>query len=56
MKIRFITREMAQLHGISKQTLIHYDRIGLLSPGEVDPDTEYRYYDLRQYVLRLHNK
>ena len=49
MKIRFMTGEMAQLHGISKQTLIHYDRIGLLSPSEVDPDTEYRYYDINQF-------
>ncbi len=49
MKVRFMTGEMAKLHGISKQTLIHYDRIGLLSPCEVDPDTEYRYYDLGQF-------
>ena len=49
MKIRFLTGEMAQLHGISKQTLIYYDKIGLLSPREVDPDTEYRYYHLDQF-------
>lgn len=49
MKVRFMTGEMAQLHGISKQTLIHYDKIGLLSPAEVDSDTEYRYYALEQF-------
>lgn len=49
MKIRFMTGEMAKLHGISKQTLIHYDRIGLFCPAEVDSDTDYRYYDLEQF-------
>ncbi len=48
MKIRFMAGEMAQLHRISKQTLIYYDRIGLIRPREVDPDTGYRYYDMDQ--------
>ncbi len=49
MKIRLMTGEMAKLHGISKQTLIYYDKIGLLKPREVDTDTDYRYYHLDQF-------
>ena len=40
--------EMAALRNISKQTLIHYDRIGLFRPSRIDPKTGYRYYDLNQ--------
>lgn len=43
--------------GISKQTLIHYDRIGLLKPSIVE-DNKYRYYtfedvDRLELILRL---
>lgn len=48
MKIRFFAGEMAQLHNISKQTILYYDRIGLLPPREKDPVTGYRYYSLEQ--------
>lgn len=48
MKIRFKTGEMAALHGISKQTLIYYDSIGLFRPREVGEETGYRYYTLDQ--------
>ncbi|WDP90370.1 MAG: MerR family transcriptional regulator [Desulfobacter sp.] len=44
MKIRFQAGEMAQMHQISKQTLIYYDKIGLFRPREVDSATGYRYY------------
>lgn len=47
MKASFLIGEIANLFGISKQTLIHYDRIGLLSPSEVQPNG-YRYYSLSQ--------
>lgn len=39
--------EMAKLHGISRQTLIHYDRIGLFKPNYTD-DRGYRYYSRKQ--------
>lgn len=39
--------EMAKLHGLTRQTLIHYDTIGLFKPIEVD-DKGYRYYSRRQ--------
>jgi len=48
MKISFMAGEMAQLNHISKQTLLYYDKIGLICPREVDPGTGYRYYDLNQ--------
>jgi DNA-binding transcriptional MerR regulator len=42
--------EMAKLHGITRQTLIHYDSIGLFKPAFVD-DKGYRYYSRRQIPL-----
>lgn len=46
--------EFAALMGTSRQTLIYYDRIGLLPPAQVDPHTGYRRYDRRQIgVLSL---
>lgn len=45
--------EMAKLHGISRQTLILYDKNGLLRPAYVS-DTGYRYYSVEQIPrLRL---
>lgn len=41
--------DMAKLRNISTETLRHYDRIGLLKPVYVDPDTGYRYYSITQY-------
>ena len=46
--------EFAALMGTSRQTLLYYDRIGLLPPARVDPHTGYRRYDRRQIgVLSL---
>lgn len=42
--------EMAKLHGISRQTLIYYDKIGLFKPELVDSNG-YRYYSWRQIPL-----
>jgi DNA-binding transcriptional MerR regulator len=39
--------EMAQIQGISRQTLIYYDRIGLFCPDFVD-ENGYRYYNSLQ--------
>lgn len=38
---------MARLHSLSRQTLIHYDHIGLFKPVEVD-EKGYRYYSRSQ--------
>lgn len=41
--------EMAKLRNVSTETLRHYDRIDLLKPVYVNPDTGYRYYSITQY-------
>ncbi|SHJ15292.1 MerR family transcriptional regulator [Parasporobacterium paucivorans] len=42
--------EMAKIHGISRQTLIYYDKIKLFSPSFVDANG-YRYYSAEQIPL-----
>lgn len=44
----FSIGEMARHQNISRQTLIFYDKIGLLRPAWVDPDNGYRYYSAAQ--------
>lgn len=44
----FTAGEMAQLHGISKQTLLFYDKKGVFSPAFVNPQNGYRYYSASQ--------
>ncbi|MGX9757756.1 MerR family transcriptional regulator [Clostridioides difficile] len=44
----FTTGEFAKLCGISKQTLIFYDKIGIFSPEYKDRNN-YRYYSVYQY-------
>lgn len=41
--------ELAKLRKVTSETLRYYDRIGLIHPDYVDPDTRYRYYSIRQY-------
>lgn len=43
----FKTAEFAALCGVKKDTLFHYDRIGLLKPQKVG-ENGYRYYSVRQ--------
>ena len=43
--------QMAKMNGVSEQTLRLYDRIGLLRPSYIDPQTNYRYYDISQCSL-----
>ena len=40
--------EFSRLAMISIRMLRHYDKIGLLRPGYVDPDSGYRYYEAAQ--------
>lgn len=42
--------EFAQMCNISRELLIHYDKIGLLKPKEVK-ENGYRYYSLRQLYM-----
>lgn len=45
--MEFSIGKMAELHGISRQTLIYYDKIGLFRPTRVDGSGA-RYYDSSQ--------
>lgn len=44
------TGEIAKLMGITKETLFHYDEIGLFRPAIVLPNG-YRYYEVSQMEL-----
>lgn len=52
------TGEFAKMLGVNKQTLLHYDDIGLLSP-EYKSANGYRKYSYNQfelfYIIRLFN-
>ncbi len=43
--------QMAKIMGISRQTLIYYDKINLFKPIYVNPDNGYRYYSAMQLPL-----
>ena len=45
---RLTIGQMAKLNHISEQTLRFYDRIKLLMPDNVDEETGYRYYSIKQ--------
>jgi DNA-binding transcriptional MerR regulator len=44
----------AQLSGFTVRALRHYESLGLLVPGRVDPDSGYRFYDPAQLPDALH--
>lgn len=41
--------ELAKLRRVTTETLRYYDRIGLIKPTYVEPNSNYRYYSIRQY-------
>lgn len=49
MKKKYKINEVAKLFGISKQTLIYYDRIGVFKPYYIDEENSYRYYVEEQF-------
>lgn len=51
MRKYFTVGEFAKLHKFSRQTLIYYDKIGLLKPEYIDPENGYRYYGPEQLEL-----
>lgn len=48
-KNKFKIGEFSKLNRITVKTLRHYEKIGLLTPNEVDEWTGYRYYDISQF-------
>ncbi|MFD2043736.1 MerR family transcriptional regulator [Ornithinibacillus salinisoli] len=47
LHIHLTTGQFAKLSGVTKDTLFHYDKIGIFSP-EVKADNGYRYYSINQ--------
>lgn len=45
----FKAGEFAQLCGVKKDTLLHYDHIGILTPEYVNGENGYRYYSAKQF-------
>ena len=48
MRAQLTVGEMAKLAGISRQTLIYYDKEGIFRPSSVNRETGYRYYTADQ--------
>lgn len=48
MKNYFTISEFAKLRNININSLRYYEKIGLLKPARVDPETKYRYYSPEQ--------
>lgn len=40
--------QMSKINNVSTQTLMLYDKIGLLSPEYINKNTGYRYYSIKQ--------
>ena len=47
-KLKFKIGEFSRLCKVTVRTLRHYEKIGLLAPGETDRWTGYRYYTAAQ--------
>lgn len=48
---RLLIGQMARLNHTTFATLRHYDKVGILSPVYVNPETGYRYYDVQQCLV-----
>lgn len=48
---RLLIGQMARLNHTTLATLRHYDKVGILSPVYVNPETGYRYYDVQQCLV-----
>ena len=49
-QIYFTTGEFSRLCGVRKDTLFHYDEVGILKP-EIVRENGYRYYSINQFFL-----
>lgn len=48
---RLLIGQMVKLNHTTLATLRHYDKVGILSPVYVNPETGYRYYDVQQCLV-----
>ena len=51
MENLFRIGDVAKLFHVSVSSLRHYEKLGLVSPEYVDPETGYRYYSTRQFEV-----
>lgn len=49
-KLYYTAGELADLFELPKQTLLYYDKMGVLSP-EFISENNYRHYSLKQYLI-----
>ncbi len=49
MSIYFSSGQVCKMFNIPKQTLLYYDKIGLIEPDHVDEKNLYRYYSIEQF-------
>ncbi len=45
----YLISEVAEMHKLTKRTLLYYERIGIFKPNYVDEKTGYRYYSYEQF-------
>ena len=43
--------DVARMYHISISSLRYYEKIGILKPERIDPDSGYRYYGSRQFEV-----
>lgn len=43
--------EMAKARGVNVQSLRYYEKLGILAPAHINPETGYRYYSLEQIMI-----
>lgn len=48
---QYTIQEVANLHNITKKTLLHYEKKGLFTPSIIDKTNGYRYYTVDQFSL-----
>lgn len=49
MENHFTIGEFAKLRGININSLLYYEKIGILKSDYIDPKTKYRYYSSSQF-------
>ena len=43
--------EVAKIRNVNVQSLRYYEKLGILIPAYINPDTGYRYYSLEQIMI-----
>ncbi|HWR08987.1 MerR family transcriptional regulator [Sporomusa sp.] len=51
MELQFTSGQVCKIFGITKQTLLFYDKAGIMKPKFINGNTGYRYYTLDQFDL-----